>query len=256
MKKTLSARIAVSMFALVALSLPAAAQLAVVNAAGFQANAPVAPGSIASAFGAFSGATFQANDALPLPTTLGGAQLTIDGAAVPLFFASEGQINFQVPSALEAGRHQAAVTVNGSQVATGFVDIAEAFPGIFILDPSNVDAPGAVLNQDGSVNGPNNPAARGSVVVVFATGQGPVENPVSDGAAAPGDTLSPATLATEVWFGGISGPVAFSGLAPGFVGLWQINATVPSNSVTGKVPVFVKINNGLTSNHVSIWVSE
>ena len=47
---------------------------------------------------------------------------------------------------------------------------------------------------------------------------------------------------------------AFSGLAPGFVGVWQINAFVPANSVSGKVPVFVKLDNGLTSNHVSIWV--
>ncbi len=256
MKKTLKARVAVSLLALAALASPAAAQVAVVNAAGFQANAPVAPGSIASAFGAFTGATFQANESLPLPTMLGGAQLLVDGAAAPLFFASETQINFQVPSALAAGRHQISVTVGGSEVATGFLDVAESFPGIFILDPTNPDAPGAVLNQDFSVNGPNNPAARGSVIIIFGTGQGPVDNAVADGAAASGSPLSTATRATEAWFGGIEGAVAFSGLAPNFVGLWQINATIPSNSVTGKVPVFLKINNGLTSNHVSIWVSE
>ncbi|MCB1019460.1 MAG: hypothetical protein H6509_05880 [Bryobacterales bacterium] len=254
MKKTFKARIAVSLLALAAMAFPAAAQVAVVNAAGFQANAPVAPGSIASAFGTFTGATTAPAASTPLPTTLGGAQLSVDGAAAPLFFVSAGQINFQTPSSLTPGRHTVTVSVSGSQVATGFLDVSEAFPGLFILDPADVNAPAAALNQDYSVNGPSNPAAKGSVVQLYATGQGPVEAPVADGELAPSDSLSPATLATAVYFAGIEGQVQFSGLAPGFVGVWQINAFVPANSVSGKVPVFVKLDNGLTSNHVSIWV--
>ena len=254
------AKLAVLLLGLTAFTAPAAAQVAVVNAAGFQANAPVAPGSIASAFGTFTGAAFAASDAVPLPTTLGGAQLLVDGAATPLFFASAGQINFQTPAGLTAGRHQVSVTVNGSEVAAGFVDVSGSYPGIFILDPASVDLPGAVLNQDGSVNGPDNPAARGSVVVIFGTGQGPVDNAVADGTATPADTLSTSTLSTRAWFAGIEGAVAFSGLAPNFVGLWQINTVVPANSVTGKVPLFVTIGEtpagAVSSNHVSIWVSE
>lgn len=245
--------------AALALSAPLQAQtgVAVVNAAGFQPNAPVAPGSLASAFpvdGEFAGAATAAVEELPLPTTLGGAQVLIDGDPAPLVFVAASQINFQIPSGASADRHDLSVTVNGAEVAAGFVDVLSTYPGIFILDPADVFEPGAVLNQDGSVNGPDNPAAPGSVVIAFGTGQGEVDNPVADGEAAAGDPLSRTVAPTEAWVAAQEAAVSFSGLAPGFVGLWQVNLTLP-DGVTGRAALFLK-SGGIASNSVSVWVAE
>ena len=75
----------------------AQAQIAVVNSAGSRAGYPVAPGSLASAYGAFAGAATEAAAALPLPITLGGVMVTVGGLPAPLLYVSEGQINLQIP---------------------------------------------------------------------------------------------------------------------------------------------------------------
>lgn len=259
--KRIATRLTFSLFALAALVAPSFGQtgVAVVNAAGFQANFPVSPGSLASAFptgGTFTGATTAGAVETPLPTTLGGAQLLVDGTAAPLIFVFEGQINFQVSSTLAAGRHTVSVTVGGSEVASGSLDVIEAAPGVFSLDPADVQMPGAVLNQDNSVNGPDNPAARGSVVIVFGTGQGPLDGAVADGAPAPADTLISATTLTKAFVAAQEQTVIFSGLAPGFIGLWQTNVDL-DDSVTGAVPLFLQLGDrGLTSNGVTIWVAQ
>lgn len=259
--KRIATRLTFSLFALAALVTPSFGQtgVAVVNAAGFQANFPVSPGSLASAFptgGAFTGATQAGAVETPLPTTLGGAQLLVDGTAAPLIFVFEGQINFQVSYDLEPGRHTLSVTVNGAEVASGSLDVIAAAPGAFSLNPADPMQPGAVLNQDNSVNGPENPAARGSVVIVFGTGQGPLDGTVADGAAAPGDMLISATTTTKAFVAAQEQTVLFSGLAPNFVGLWQANVDL-DDSVGGAVPLFLQLGDaGLTSNAVTIWVAE
>lgn len=260
MKRTIATRLTIAALALTALALPGAAQtgVAVVNAAGFQRNFPVSPGSLASAFptgGAFAGVTQAGATETPLPTTLGGAQVLIDGAAAPLIFvtgANGGQINFQVPSSLTPGRHTVSITAAGGQVASGNLDVIPAAPGLF-FNPADIAEPGAILNQDFSVNSPANPAAKGSVIQLFATGQGPVDQPVGDGQPTPAAQIS-ATLDTEAWVGGAQRTVLFSGLAPNFVGLWQINVQLDAAD-SGSLPIFVKIG-GLSSNGVAVYVAE
>jgi len=252
------ASLTLTALAALAFTLPLQAQtgVAVVNAAGFQPNAPVAPGSLASAFpvdGELTGAAQAGVESLPLPTTLGGAQVLINGDPAPLIFASSGQINFQVPSAAPEGRHEISITVGGSEVASGNLDVISTYPGVFILDPANVLEPGAVLNEDNSVNGPDNPAAPGSVVIAFGTGQGEVNPAVADREAA-GTPLSNAVAETEAFVAAQEATVAFSGLAPGFVGLWQVNLTLPEG-VTGRAALFLK-SGGIASNAVTIWVAE
>ena len=259
--KRIATRLTFSLFALAALVAPTWAQtgVAVVNAASFRANFPTSPGSLASAFptgGTFAGATLAGATETPLPTTLGGAQLLVDGTAAPLVFVAEGQINFQVSGGLSAGRHTVSVTVGGSEVASGFLDVIPAAPGVFILDPADVREPGAVLNADNSVNGPDNPAPTGSVVIVFGTGQGPLDGSVADGEPAPGDTLISATTLTKAWVGAREQTVLFSGLAPNFIGLWQVNVQL-DGEVTGPTPLFLQLGDGgLASNAVTIWVAQ
>lgn len=247
--------IQITLFCLVLILLdsPLQAQVAVVNAASFSPNFPVSPGSLASAFGTFAGGAEEIAGTLPLPTTLGGVQILVDGTACPLIFASGGQINFQVPSATTPGRHAVSVTVNGAQVAQGTIDVIAAGPGLFVLDAADVAQPGAVVNADGSINGPDNPASIGDTVLVYGTGLGPLDTPVADGEPPAG--IVRGTSETKVLFADAEGVVHFSGLAPDFVGLWQLNVTIPDRSyITGQVPVLV-IQGGISTNAVSIWVN-
>ena len=218
---------------------------------------PVAPGSIAAAYGTFNGAAaFEVAGSTPLPTTLGNAQVFVNNVAAPLFFVSRLQINFQVPLAtpIGIGPLNVRVVVNGADVATGKLNVLRTAPGIFTLDALAAAKPGAVVNSNGTVNGPSNPARRGDFVLIFGTGQGPVDIALTDGT--PPSGLATATAPTRVLFGAVDANVLFSGLAPGFVGLWQMNVVVPTQSfVRGAVPV-VAIAGGISSSAVTIWVAE
>ncbi|MGH9785338.1 MAG: hypothetical protein ACRD88_14245, partial [Terriglobia bacterium] len=99
-----------------------------------------------------------------------------------------------------------------------------------------------------------NPALRNAEISIFGTGLGAVSPRVASGAAAPSSPLSQTTQTPTVLIGGVSAPVSFSGLAPGFVGLYQINVEVPANAPTGNaIPVVLSIG-GVTSNTVTIAV--
>jgi uncharacterized protein (TIGR03437 family) len=112
-----------------------------------------------------------------------------------------------------------------------------------------------VLNQDFTLNGPDNPAARGEVVQIYGVGADFSELP-ADGAAAPTDRLINTATETTVHVSVAEAFVGFSGLAPGLVNAWQINATVPDLSfIKGQVPVRAVVR-GVSTNLVSIWVAE
>ena len=98
-----------------------------------------------------------------------------------------------------------------------------------------------------------NPAARGSVLQIFATGQGPVDSPVADGTGTPAQQIN-ATLPTTAWVAGAERTVLFSGLTPGFVGLAQINVQLDASD-SGPVPVFITVN-GIASNAVTVYVAQ
>jgi uncharacterized protein (TIGR03437 family) len=151
-------------------------------------------------------------------------------------------------------------------VAGGTLQVQAAAPGIFAQN-SGGTGPGSVRNQDGTLNTASNPAAAGSVVSIYGTGQGQVSPAVPDGIGAPLSSLS-STVAVPttnsqtcvtnansmcVAFGNQFATVQFSGLAPGFIGLWQINVYVPAGLGTGAVVVDVYID-GSPSNRVTIAV--
>jgi hypothetical protein len=95
------------------------------------------------------------------------------------------------------------------------------------------------------------PAARGETLVLYLTGLGPVQNTPASGDAASLTTLSPTVIKPAVTIGGFDSTVIFSGLAPGFIGLYQINVTVPAAVATGTVDLTV-LSNGVTSNTAKI----
>ncbi len=203
----------------------------IVNAAGFQA--PVAPGSVISIFGTNLAATSQAASTVPLPTSLGGVTVTVNGSlAAPMFYVSPGQVNAQVPYETPVGT--ATISVNGS-AAVSF-QVAESAPGIIVFGGNRAVA----SNQDYSINTQEHPALGGGWITVYMSGQGAVNPPVATGAGSPGDPLARPVLPVTATIGGQAADVLFAGLTPGGVGLFQVNLRIPSLA-PGDYPLIVTV---------------
>jgi uncharacterized protein (TIGR03437 family) len=242
----------------------------VVNAATYQAGASVGQGSLAAMFGsALAGNVAQSSNP-PWQTTLENRQITIDDQTLsPIYYMSPTQANFQIPSNAALGTQRVALRVGdtGELIAGGSLLISSTSPGLFTINQSG-SGQAAVVNQDNTINSASNPAPVGSTILLYGTGQGPVSPAVQDGAAAGTSPLSytiavPTSNANTclnsqpsmcVAIGSNFGNVQYSGLAPGYVGLWQINVTIPQGTPPGSaVPVRVVINS-TSSNLVMISV--
>ncbi|HJT89812.1 MAG TPA: hypothetical protein VJ732_18205, partial [Bryobacteraceae bacterium] len=167
---------------------------AVVSAASGTAG-PIAPGEIIALYGSGIGpapASYQLDSGGKITGNLSGTQVLINGAPAPVLYVSGSQVNAQVP--YEAGTGGAAIVqviANGIPSAAWGVPLAAAAPALFTLDGSGV-GPAAVLNQDNSVNAPANPAPRGTVIQIFATGGGLMSPPAATGGITQSDVHSPA----------------------------------------------------------------
>jgi minor extracellular serine protease Vpr len=191
----------------------------------------------------------------PLPTTLSGlsVQIQSSGGAInfPLFYASSTQINVQIPWEL-SGQQNASINaaVNGNAGAAQGVSLSPFSPGIFAA----ASGQGAIVDTLSRLVDATNPTTAGSVIVVYCTGRGAVENPPDTGAPASNAALSPTITTPEVMIGGIDAPVLFSGLAPGTVGEYQVNVQVPAGIPVGSaVPVAIFMG-GVSSNTVTVAV--
>lgn len=153
-----------------------------------------------------------------------------------MFFASPGQINAILPYELATNTNLQLVVVKGTTFSLpSNIQIAAAAPSVFTVNQSGSGA-GAILNQDGSLNTPSNPAARLSFVSIYCAGLGPVAPPVADGVQVSG--LSQIVNQLVVGINNAGAPVTFAGLAPGFVGLYQVNVQVPASTPVGsQIPV-------------------
>jgi uncharacterized protein (TIGR03437 family) len=225
----------------------------VVNDASY--SAPVAPGSIAAVFGDFFLTAGSSDTDLPLVSTLQSLSFQFGGTAAPLYFVSGGQVNFQVPWEL-AGQSTATLTatLNGTSGAAQTATVAAFAPAIFTLN-SQGTGPGAILDSSYDLVDSNNPATAGTTtILIYCTGLGAVANQPATGSPGPSSPLAETTTAPTVTIGGVTANVSFSGLAPGYVGLYQVNALVPAGVAAGSaVPVAISIG-GVTSNTATIAV--
>ena len=202
----------------------------------------LAPGAIGSLF-SFAGTQFiqnaaSFNNVLPVPTTVGGVQVLVNGEAAPIFYVGPSQINFVVPSAKVPTVGTAQVEVlqaaTGLILGSGSISMNTVAPGMFTLSQTGIGQIAARNHIDGSVNGPTNAVARGQYIELYGTGQGPVPGGPPDGQLPTGTVTTPST--PQVVIGGFpvpSGNVQFSGLAPCCVGLWQINVLIPTSTAPG-----------------------
>ncbi len=230
----------------------------VVHAASFAKFQPMAPGSIISVFGSgIADSTAGQATSLPLPTTLGGATLTIGGVAAPLYYSSASQINAQVPVELAPNSNlQVLITLNLPAFGLAAITVPEsvtldvARPGIFVTGTNQAVA----IDTLGRVVDSRAPAAANDVLVVYATGLGATNPPAETGKAAPGNPPAVVTLTPIVTIGGVRADVQFAGLTPTFVGLYQLNVKVPTGVTPGSAVPIIITQAGVPSNAPTIAV--
>ena len=241
------------------------------NAASFGTGA-IAPGSYIAIFGSglSDGVTAQASTAR-LPVGLPGSAyiqqgyyatfVSFDvpsaGISVPghLSYTSDGQVNVQVPWELQGQTSvQMKVGIDFTYGNVVTIPVSNYSPAFFTIGSNNV----AALDLSYHVIGSTNPAPRGKIVQLFLNGLGPVTNQPANGDPAPSSPLSKTTTTPVVMIGGVQADVTcsngcFSGLAPGYPGLYQINAVVPPNIGTGPQSITVAIG-GQTSPAATLVV--
>jgi uncharacterized protein (TIGR03437 family) len=230
---------------------PAISSGGVVDGASFRGT--VTAGAIVSIFGQnLSNSTLNAST-IPLPTNLGGTSVTVNGVAAPLFYVSGTQLNVQLPFNLSGS---ATIQVNREGVSGPGQAIAiSAFaPAIFTVPPGGSGA-GAILHAgNGALITPSSPAVRGEFVSIYLTGLGPVQPAIPEGSAAPSNPPAQTPGTPIVLIGGAGAPVSFSGLAPTFAGLYQINVQVPQGAPSGQsVPITVSMG-GVSSNTATLAI--
>ncbi len=234
---------------------PPAKVTAVVNGASFVAGG-IVPGEIATAFGTnlTSGSGINITSGLPLPTAFLNDTLMVNNQPVALFAVDnvngQQQINFQVPWEVSSGpMASVAVENNGSTGPSVSLPVLVAQPGIFNYSVGG-NIFGAILHASFQLADTAHPTKPGETVLIYCTGLGAVSSPPADGEAGTGQ---PTMTMPTVTIGGAQAIVTFSGLAPGFVGLYQINAGLPAGLTSGNQPVLVTLA-GTSSNSVLLPV--
>ena len=244
----------------------------IVNAATYTPES-FAPGDVVAVFGlqfAPSG-TAAVNASTPLATTLASTQVLVNGAPVPLYFVSPGQINFQVPYSLTPGQLATVqVMANGKASNIRSMGVTAVAPRVLFFLSFITGNYGVIVNNtDGSLTLPTgtvvpgyncHPAKPGDVLTVYGIGFGQTSPAAVEGAAASGTQLENVSNVTVTMGGEFSGVYAmnaplFAGLTPTAVGLYQVNVAVPSVSSFGNaVPTTILVN-GQQSNTVYLAIS-
>jgi len=238
--------------------------LAVTNAASY-ATAAVSPGELVTLFGTGMGPAAPAYATTDpatgkLATSIGGVQVLFNGTPAPMIYASATQVSAVVPYEMAAVANPSLWIKYSNQTSNAYplTTVASA-PGLFAQN-SQGSGPGAILNQDNSVNGPTNPAAKGSIVQVYMTGEGQT-NPASVTGAITAATLPPPQvtpaplLAVTVTINSQPAQYAYAGEAPGLVaGMMQLNVKIPANAPSGALPIVVSIGGNPSQNGVTVSV--
>ena len=198
----------------------------------------IAAGGIVSIFGRNLGTTGAAGST-PLPTLIEGVCVTLSNLPLPLYFTSSGQINVQIPFERAAGNYQLIVRDTNKKLASAAqnIRVVKQAPSV-LVDAATKQA--AIYDDKGQAISKSNPATRDRRLVIYATGLGPTKGgKVTSGSAAPSSPPAENSDAVKVFFGDkrysqAEMIVEWSGLVPGFVGLYQINIYVPGDRIKGE----------------------
>jgi adhesin/invasin len=231
-----------------------------VSAASYSATAIPSPGEVVAIYGANLADGIEGAAQLPLPTQMQNAFVLLGTETMPLLYVSPTQINAVVPYSLPGGTAQQAVARHGTRLSVPQrIALGMADPAVFTVNSTGqgqghiyVLLPPTYIPQVRADS--TNPATAGDIVTMYCTGLGAVTGSVTAGSAAPSQPLAYTVGTVSVTIGGQPAKVSFAGLAPGFTGLYQIDATVPSGVPTGdQIPVVVTVA-GVPSPVVTIAV--
>ncbi len=235
---------------------PQVTSAGVVHAASF-ITGPVAPGQIVSVFGSGVGPSTAAGGRLDfaggVDSFVGDTKVLFDGIPAPLVYVQGGQVNAIVPYSV-AGRTTTQLEMEYLGVKSNPIalSVADAVPGIFTVAGGIGQA--AMLNENGSFNSPSSPATKGSIVTMFATGEGQTDPPGIDGMLS-ADPLPKPQLPVSLRIGGLTAEVLYAGAAPGFAGLLQVNARVPNDvAAMDDVEVLLTIGSSTSQSGVTMAV--
>jgi uncharacterized protein (TIGR03437 family) len=232
----------------------------IVNAVSYTGGG-IAPGELVSIFGffgsGFPSASLETNapENNRVPSVLGRTKVLFDGNPGAITAWSPTQINVFVPYWLEPGK-SAAVIVQADTVASPpvIVPVGSAAPGLATADQSGTGQ-GAILNQDLSINGPANPAARGSVISLFGTGEGNVSPYMLSGDLSISTPYATPLAPVTATIGGLQAEITYAGAAPlAPVGVFQINVKIPAAVSPGAAPVTVSVGGIATTKSVTVAV--
>lgn len=233
----------------------------VTNAASFRSatdQGGVSPGQLVTFFGRDMGPVQLTRLRLDgdglVANSLAGTRVLFDGIAAPMIYTSATQLAAVVPYGIEGrATTQVQVEYEGRRSNTIALPVINAAPALFTADSSG-RGQGAILNQDGSVNAPTNQADRGSVVVLYLTGEGATNPTGVDGKPNASPAPQP-KLPVSVSIGGIDAPILYAGGAPGLVaGVMQINVRIPQSVQSGALPIVVNVGSASSRPNVTVAV--
>jgi uncharacterized protein (TIGR03437 family) len=236
----------------------------VVNAASFIKGA-ISPGEIVTIFGTAIGPAAAAYASIDpstgkLATTIGGVQVLFAGIPAPMIYAGSTQVSAIVPYEMAPISSPSVWIRYVGQTSNAYLlASATTMPGLFAQN-SQGSGPGAILNQDNSVNGPGNAAAKGSIVQVFMTGEGQTSPASVTGkittATLPPPQVTPAPLLpVGVLINGQPATWTYAGEAPNLAaGLMQLNVQIPLNAQSGPLSIIVSIGGNISQNGVTVSV--
>ena len=236
----------------------------VTNAASYAIGA-VSPGELVTLFGTAIGPAAAASATTDpstgkLATNIGGVQVLFNGTAAPMIYASSTQVSAVVPYEMASIASPSVWIKYAEQASNAYqLTTTTTAPGLFTQNASG-SGPGAILNQDNSLNGPGNRVAKGTIVQVYMTGEGGTSPPSVTGAitapSLPPPQVTPAPLlAVGVTINGQPALYVYAGEAPGLVaGMMQLNVQIPANAASGDLPIVVSIGGKASQNGVTVSV--
>jgi uncharacterized protein (TIGR03437 family) len=224
-----------------------------VNAA--DQTSPVAPGGLIMVYGSNLSPVNLATNEVPLPTALADSCLSVNGVPVPMLFVSSSQINAQLPFNVDGNATMVLRTPGGISDNYMF-SILPSAPSVFRSGTAGPETGLATIvrAENSQLVTPTNPIHPGDTITIFATGLGRTTPAIDAGMPGPANPLPTALITPTVTLGGSQLNVTFAGLAPGQIGVYQINAAVPAWGVPEGMPIPLVISGGGVTTRIDVRV--
>ena len=206
----------------------------IVNAASYAPfTAGVSNGELLNLYGVNLAGSTLVSPTAPYPTMLAGVQVMVNGITAPIYYVTPGEVSIIVPFEVTSATAQFQVINNGtsSNVVTELVN--QTTPGVFTVNSNGLGYGAVTHDSDGTLVSPSNPAQPGENVDVLLTGLGNVSPSVAAGAAAPSNPPASTSNTITASIGGVAAAVNSAGLAPGSVGIYQVDLQIPSGAAAG-----------------------